>query len=181
MDNTIRCWDVKPYASGDRCTKYFLGAQHSYEKGLLRCSWSPTGTQVAAGSADNFVYVWDASTRRIAYKLPGHQGSVNEVDFHPTQPIICSCGNDRQIFVRTRCHEPHRAHHTAPTSPAPAERRGSVVRSSARFALHRARRGDELRYQSNAQPTSQTSTDCPKRFMCSIRFGAVLLTRRAQP
>lgn len=99
MDNTIRCWDVKPYCAGDRCEKVFLGAQHNYEKGLLKCSWSKTGAQVAAGSADNFVYVWDASSKRIAYKLPGHAGSVNEVDFHPSQPIICSGGNDKQIFL----------------------------------------------------------------------------------
>ena len=99
MDNVIRCWDVKPYASGDRCTKLFRGAQHNYEKGLLKCSWSPSGAQVGAGSADSFVYVWDASTGRIAYKLPGHAGSVNEVDFHPSQPIICSCGNDKQLFL----------------------------------------------------------------------------------
>ena len=77
----------------------FLGAQHNYEKNLIKCSWSPSGTQVAAGSADSFVYVWDANTKRIAYKLPGHAGSVNEVDFHPTQPIIASCGNDKQIFL----------------------------------------------------------------------------------
>merc|ERR1712228_142547 len=48
---------------------------------------------------DNFVYVWDAHTRRILYKLPGHSGSINEVHFHPTQPIISSCGNDKQIFL----------------------------------------------------------------------------------
>jgi len=99
MDNTMRCWDIKPYASGDRCQKVFLGAQHNYEKGLLKCSWSATTGQVAAGSADNFVYVWDAETKRIKYKLPGHKGSVNEVDFHPTQPIISSCSNDKQIYL----------------------------------------------------------------------------------
>eukprot|EP00325_Prymnesiales_sp_UTEX-LB-985_P008483 CAMPEP_0174698058 /NCGR_PEP_ID=MMETSP1094-20130205/3744_1 /TAXON_ID=156173 /ORGANISM="Chrysochromulina brevifilum, Strain UTEX LB 985" /LENGTH=355 /DNA_ID=CAMNT_0015895155 /DNA_START=94 /DNA_END=1161 /DNA_ORIENTATION=- len=99
MDNFVRCWDVKPYASEDRCTKVFMGAQHNYEKGLIRCSWSRNGAQVAAGSADSFVYVWDASTKRIVYKLPGHAGSVNEVDFHPSQPIICSCGNDKQVFL----------------------------------------------------------------------------------
>ena len=99
MDNVIRCWDVKPYAPEQRCTSVFLGAQHNYEKALIKCSWSPNGAQVAAGSSDSFVYVWDASTQRIAYKLPGHAGSVNEVDFHPTQPIICSCGNDKQIFL----------------------------------------------------------------------------------
>ena len=45
------------------------------------------------------MYVWDASSKRILYKLPGHKGSVNEVDFHPTQPIICSCSNDKQIYL----------------------------------------------------------------------------------
>jgi len=99
MDNTVRCWDVKPYASGDRCVKVFLGAQHSYERGLIKCNWSPSGNQVTCGSADNFVYVWDFATQRILYKLPGHSGSVNEVDFHPTQPIIGSCANDKSIYL----------------------------------------------------------------------------------
>ena len=99
MDNVIRCWDVKPYASDDRCTKVFLGAQHNYEKNLIKVAWSKNGKLVGAGSADSFVYVWDATTKRIAYKLPGHAGSVNEVDFHPTQPIICSCGNDKNIYL----------------------------------------------------------------------------------
>ena len=100
MDNVVRCWDVKPYCAADeRCAKVFLGAQHNFEKGLLRCSWSPTGGHVAAGSADSFVYVWDAATKRIAYKLPGHSGAVNEVEFHPNQPIIASCGNDKLVYV----------------------------------------------------------------------------------
>ena len=47
MDNTLRCWDVKPYASGDRCVKVFLGAQHSYERGLIKCNWSKSGAQGA--------------------------------------------------------------------------------------------------------------------------------------
>lgn len=34
-----------------------------------------------------FVYIWDTTTRRILYKLPGHAGSVNEVAFHPEEPI----------------------------------------------------------------------------------------------
>ncbi len=54
---------------------------------LLKCAWSPDGSKVTAGSADRFVYIWDTTSRRILYKLPGHAGSVNEVDFHPTEPI----------------------------------------------------------------------------------------------
>lgn len=34
-----------------------------------------------------FVYVWDTTSRRILYKLPGHAGSINEVAFHPDEPI----------------------------------------------------------------------------------------------
>jgi len=56
-------------------------------KNLLRCAWSPDGSKVSAGSADRYVYIWDANTRRILYKLPGHNGSVNDVDFHPKEPI----------------------------------------------------------------------------------------------
>lgn len=34
--------------------------------------------QVAAGSGDRMVYIWNAHTRNLMYKLPGHSGSVNE-------------------------------------------------------------------------------------------------------
>jgi WD40 repeat protein len=54
---------------------------------MLRCAWSPDGSKVAAGSSDRFVYVWDTTSRRILYKLPGHNGSVNDLDFHPKEPI----------------------------------------------------------------------------------------------
>jgi len=29
--------------------------------------------------ADRCVYIWDAATARLLYKLPGHEGTVNEV------------------------------------------------------------------------------------------------------
>ncbi len=38
MDNTVRCWDVRPFCDGDRCTKVYLGAQHNYEKTLIKCA-----------------------------------------------------------------------------------------------------------------------------------------------
>lgn len=31
--------------------------------------------------------VWDVGVRRIVYKLPGHKGVVNDVDWHPREPI----------------------------------------------------------------------------------------------
>jgi Prp8 binding protein len=82
-----------------RCVKIFQGVQHNFEKNLLKCSWSPDGSKVSAGSADRCVYIWDTTTRNLLYKLPGHHGSVNEVDFHPTEPIIASGSSDKNIFL----------------------------------------------------------------------------------
>jgi len=53
----------------------------------LRVAWSPDSLRISAGSADKFLYIWDAETTKISYKLPGHLGSVNDVDFHPIEPI----------------------------------------------------------------------------------------------
>ncbi|XP_031567783.1 U5 small nuclear ribonucleoprotein 40 kDa protein-like [Actinia tenebrosa] len=99
MDNTVRMWDVRAFAPMERCLKVFLGAQHSFEKNLIKCGWSPDGLMIASGSADRCVYVWDTNSRRILYKLPGHNGSVNDVDFHPTEPILLSCGSDKKIYL----------------------------------------------------------------------------------
>ena len=46
MDNTVRMWDVRPFAPANRCLKAFVGAQHNFEKNLIRCCWSPQGTKV---------------------------------------------------------------------------------------------------------------------------------------
>jgi Prp8 binding protein len=99
MDQTVRIWDIRPYCPTPRNTKIFPGAMHNFEKTLLKCAWSADGTKVSAGSADRFVYVWDVATRRILYKLPGHRGTVNETDFHPTEPIIGSASSDFSIYL----------------------------------------------------------------------------------
>jgi Prp8 binding protein len=40
-----------------------------------------------------------AASGTVQYALPGHKGSVNEVVFHPKEPIVGSCSNDRTIFL----------------------------------------------------------------------------------
>lgn len=99
MDNTLRIWDVRSFCTGERCTKMFTGHTHNFEKNLLHCAWSPDGAMVAAGSSDRNVYVWDSDRGKLMYKLPGHLGSVNDVDFHAIEPIILSVGSDKQIYL----------------------------------------------------------------------------------
>ena len=40
MDNTVRMWDVRPYAK-QRLAKTFVGAQHGFEKNLIKCRCAP--------------------------------------------------------------------------------------------------------------------------------------------
>lgn len=99
MDNAVCIWDIRPYVQGERCVKAFAGHQHNFEKNLLRCAWSPDGQKVSAGSSDRFVYIWDVASRQILYKLPGHNGSVNDIDFHPKEPIILSGSSDKTMYL----------------------------------------------------------------------------------
>ena len=61
-------------------------------------SLSPS-RKVTAGSGDALVNIWDVGTGSLLYKLPGHQGSVNEAVFHPREKILGSCGTDGKIFL----------------------------------------------------------------------------------
>lgn len=126
MDHTVRQWDIRPYVRDEaaRMMRVFLGsmvraararavppplrslasslrpsAQHDLQKNLLRCAWSPDCARVAAGSADGMLNVWDVATQAVLYKLPGHAGAVLDASFHPSQPVIASCGADRKIFL----------------------------------------------------------------------------------
>ena len=99
MDNTVRVWDVRAFVSGGRELKQLLGVQHTFEKKLLRCAWTPDGGKVASGSGDQCVYVWNVESGHTLYKLPGHTGSVNDVDFHPHEPILLSGSSDKNLFL----------------------------------------------------------------------------------
>lgn len=98
MDNTVRIWDIRPYAK-QRLVNQFVGAQHGFEKNLIKCAWTPDGKHIGCGSADRNVYIWNVATQEIKYKLPGHTGSVNAVDFHPAEPIIVSASSDRKLYM----------------------------------------------------------------------------------
>jgi Prp8 binding protein len=66
---------------------------------LLRPAWAANGERVGAGSADRNVYVWDYESGGVKYLLPGHAGAVTEVSFHPSEPIIASCGTDKKVYL----------------------------------------------------------------------------------
>ena len=108
MDNTgkrecwrlikVCIWDIRPFSIGNsRLEKVFEGAPHGFEKNLLRPCWSPDGYFIACGSGDRSVVIWDISSGKMVYKLPGHKCCVNDVDW--SGAMIASASNDHTLFV----------------------------------------------------------------------------------
>lgn len=99
MDNTMRSWDIRPFAPENRCVRVFTGHQHGFEKNLLHCSWSADGKHVSGGSSDRMVHIWNVASGEVAYSLPGHDGTVNDVAFHPEEPIVVSASSDKTLYL----------------------------------------------------------------------------------
>lgn len=102
MDCNLHIFDVRPFAlSGNvnRQKALLPGVHHGAEKLLLRCAWSSDGDFIAAGSADRLVHLWDAARGTEICSWPGHKASVNEVVFHPNQPVLASASSDKTIVL----------------------------------------------------------------------------------
>ncbi|KAJ1970470.1 hypothetical protein H4R34_006048, partial [Dimargaris verticillata] len=99
MDSTAHLWDARPYVPGARCTQVLTGAPAGFEKNLIKPAWSADGALVATGGGDRTVTLWQNRTGQILYKLPGHKGCVNQVHFHPHEPIVLSASSDRTLFL----------------------------------------------------------------------------------
>lgn len=88
MDSTVRTWDIRPFAPTERHIRTFDGATMGMEKNLLGASWDSEGKRIAAASGDGTVMVWSSETGKLAYKLPGHKGTVNCAEFSPNKEPI---------------------------------------------------------------------------------------------
>ena len=84
----MRTWDIRPFAPAERHLRTYDGAPTGMEKNLLRASWDSKGQKIVAGSGDRSVVIWEASSGKLLYKLPGHKGAVNDVGFSPSEDSI---------------------------------------------------------------------------------------------
>lgn len=100
MDSTVRTWDIRPFAPTERHIRIFDGAPGGIEKNLIKASWSANGKRIAAGAGDGTVVIWNSTTGKLQYKLPGHKGSVNCAELTPgSDPIVISGSSDRTLLL----------------------------------------------------------------------------------
>ena len=47
--------------------------------------------------------IWGVETKEIIYKLPGHKGCVNQVDWSKKEDIVVSGSSDKTMFLGEVC------------------------------------------------------------------------------
>ncbi|WWC63700.1 uncharacterized protein I303_106305 [Kwoniella dejecticola CBS 10117] len=102
LDSALIIYDVRPFSSDPmRVYRSLTGAPAGFESALIRCGWSKhdAGARIGVGGGDRNVTIWDVDTGKIAYKLPGHKGTVTAVDFHPREPIILTGSKDSNMLL----------------------------------------------------------------------------------
>ncbi|KAK6910995.1 hypothetical protein I203_105030 [Kwoniella mangroviensis CBS 8507] len=80
MDLTVRVWDI----SGLRKKNQASQAPMSFEEQMSRAN-------------QNQADLFGNTDAVVKYVLEGHDRGVNWASFHPTLPLIVSCGDDRQV------------------------------------------------------------------------------------
>jgi WD40 repeat protein len=67
---------------------------------IRSCGWSPDGTQVAGGTADGVLYIWDFQTGDLRDTLVGHQAGkmINALEWSPDGSKIATAGETGRVW-----------------------------------------------------------------------------------
>jgi Prp8 binding protein len=73
FDNTVRIWDIRPFApvanpgqtTSPRLHRTLLGAPAGFDSQLRKPAWEPSGERVAVGGADRSVTIWDVESAQV--------------------------------------------------------------------------------------------------------------------
>lgn len=97
-DALLISWHVHLDGGISRCNT-FLG----HESAVTCVVDLARGTQVASGSYDKTIRVWDAKTADALLVLAGHQGVVYGVAIAPNGTRLLSCSSDETLKVCLQC------------------------------------------------------------------------------
>ena len=102
---TIELWDTSSRMSigtlkGHSCKMVIYAHGHcfgEYIPAVKSVSFSPDGKQLASGSEDKTIKLWDVANRKCLATLKGHSDAVNSVAWSPDGKTLASAGDDSTI------------------------------------------------------------------------------------
>lgn len=98
-DRNLICWDPQPFSmTEDRILFTLKAPKYNIDYNLIKLRFN-NDNLLACGSGDNYLYIYDYKQKSLKYTLPGHKGTVNDVAFHPLEPIVATCSSDQTIFL----------------------------------------------------------------------------------
>jgi WD40 repeat protein len=68
-----------------------------HRKAVYTVAYSPDGKQIASGSADKTIKIWDAETGGLIRTLSGHEGAVRSIAYSSNGAAIVSGSEDQTI------------------------------------------------------------------------------------
>jgi len=93
-DSTAMLWDFT-----DPLKPTMLQHLYGHTDCVRACKLDHTGSRLITVSYDKTAKVWDVDTGEELFCYEGHSGLLRVVVCHPSEPIVASAGDDRQIHV----------------------------------------------------------------------------------
>jgi WD40 repeat protein len=91
-DKTAKLWVIRGVAS----CKQTLQGHRDY---VLTIAFPPRDPVVFTGSKDETIKCWNQKTGDLLFTIKGHNNTLFQIDHHPTERTIVSCGGDGLICV----------------------------------------------------------------------------------
>lgn len=103
MDGTVRAYNSSIHHEGGRVQPMILeDAPCGEEMYLIRTRIFERGDRkvILSGGENKQVTVWDHGTQNVIGRSNTHQGTVIDVDLHPTESMMLSSASDGGVLVR---------------------------------------------------------------------------------
>lgn len=68
---------------------------------MTSVSFKPNMTQLASGSMDHSVMIWNFKPQLRAFRFVGHKAQVTSVDFSPSGDLLASSSKDKTVRLWT--------------------------------------------------------------------------------
>jgi WD40 repeat protein len=91
-DKTAQLWSVRGVAA----RKHVLRGHEDY---VLTVAFAPQDPVVFTGSKDETIKCWSQKTGENLFTVRGHRNTLFQLDHHPTDRTIVSCGGDGLLCV----------------------------------------------------------------------------------